>query len=172
MKKLILIFICNTFIFSAFSQGKIDQSGHLIGSIKKSDFLRKQYKGWFEYNYKNYKPDSNVVDEISKNLKDVSVMCFMGTWCKDSRLETPRFFKIMEAAKFDFNKKFKMIALNRSKKTPDNQQKGYNIIRIPTFIFYNKGDELGRFVEYPRETLEKDILKILTKKTYKHSYQR
>ena len=38
--------------------------------------------------------------------------------------------------------------------------------------FYKKGEELGRYVEYPRETMEKDILKILERKSYKHSYDK
>lgn len=159
-------------MFSVNSQAKKDRSGHLIGYAQKSDFLKNQYKGWFEYHYKKYKTDKEVVKKIKKNLKGVSVLCFMGTWCGDSKRETPRFYKIMEEANFDFKKNFQLIALNRSKKTPDNLQKGHNIIRVPTFIFYKKNKEIGRFVEYPRETMEKDILKILQKKPYKHSYEK
>jgi thiol-disulfide isomerase/thioredoxin len=166
----LIFFIATTQI--AFGQAKQDKSGHLIGYAKKSDFLKKQYKGWFEHHYKNYEPEKEIVKKIEKKLRDVTVLCFMGTWCGDSKRETPRFFKIMEAAKFDFTKNFKIIALNRLKKTPDNLQANYNIIRIPTFIFYKRGKELGRYVEYPRETMEKDILKILEGKPYKHSYDR
>jgi thiol-disulfide isomerase/thioredoxin len=95
----------------------------------------------------------------------------MGTWCGDSRRETPRFYKILEETNFDENY-FELITVNRSKKTPDNLQEGFNIIRVPTFIFYKEGKEVGRYVEYPRETLEKDILKIVTGQAYKHSYDK
>jgi thioredoxin-related protein len=64
-----------------------------------------------------------------------------------------------------------MIVLNRAKETPNNLQEGYNITNVPTFIFYKKGKEIGRFVEFPRETLEKGILKIVSGKPYKHSYK-
>ena len=65
------------------------------------------------------------------------------------------------------------VFVNSGKRTPDNLQRGFEIIRVPTFIFYDKdGKEIGRYVEYARETLEKDILKILTGKEYKHSYDR
>ena len=50
----------------------------------------------------------------------------------------------------------------------DNQQK--EIDRI--IIFYKDGKEVGRFVEYPRETMEADILKIVTQQPYKHSYDK
>lgn len=172
MKRIFLTLVLFAFVFSVNAQASKDRSGNLIGYAKKSDFLKNQYKGWFNYHYKNYQPDGIVVNKIKKNLNDVSVLCFMGTWCGDSKRETPRFYKIMESANFDFDKNFKLIALNRLKRTPDNLQEGYDIIRIPTFIFYKRGKELGRFVEYPRQTMEKDILAILEGKTYKHSYQR
>ena len=95
----------------------------------------------------------------------------MGTWCGDSRREVPKLYKVLEQVNFNMDN-LEMVALDRSKRTPDNLQKGYNIIRIPTFVFYKNGKEIGRFVEYSRETLERDILKILTTKTYKHSYQK
>lgn len=170
MKKIIFLFVFTAASLVAFGQAKQDKSGNLIGYAQKSDFLKKQYKGWFEHHYKNYQPEEKIVKEIKKNLSGVSVLCFMGTWCGDSKRETPRFYKIMEEAKFDFKKNFKLIALNRLKKTPDNLQTGYAIRRIPTFIFYKKGKELGRYVEFPRESMEKDILKIITGQPYRHSY--
>lgn len=171
-KKIIIAFFFTASTMFAFGQAKQDKKGNLIGYAKKSDFLKKQYKGWFNYHYAKYEPEKKIVQKIEKKLQGVSVLCFMGTWCGDSKRETPRFYKIMEAAKFDFEKNFKLIALNRAKKTPDNLQKDHNIIRIPTFIFYRRGKELGRYVEYPRESMEKDILKILEGKPYKHSYEK
>ena len=172
MKKLFFLLLFITFITAVNSQAKQNRNGSLIGYAQKSDFLKNQYKGWFEYYHKDYKTDKQVVQKIKRNLKGVSVLCFMGTWCWDSKREVPRFYKIMEEANFDFKNNFQLIALNRSKKTPDNLQAGHNIIRIPTFVFYKREEEIGRIVERPRETLEKDILRILERKTYKHSYQR
>ena len=65
-----------------------------------------------------------------------------------------------------------MVAVNEDKKTPDNLEKGLNIERVPTFIFYKKGKEIGRFVEYPRESVEADILKIVSGEPYKHAYEK
>jgi len=171
MKKLVLLLFISS-IFATNGQAKQDRTGNLIGYAQKSDFLKKQYKGWFEHQYKNYKTDKETIKKIKKNINGVSVLCFMGTWCGDSKRETPRFYKIMEEANFDFKRNFKLIALNRSKKTPDNLQLGLKIIRVPTFIFYKDEEEIGRYVEYPRESMEKDILKILTRQPYKHSYDK
>jgi len=53
------------------------------------------------------------------------------------------------AQKSDFLKKNIKDGLNISTK----------IIRVPNFIFYKDEEEIGRYVEYPRESMEKDILK-------------
>ena len=172
MKKILFLFVFTASVFTVNAQGKIDKTGHLLGYAEKSDFSNQKFSAWFDRNYNAYKPNEDVVKKIKKKLKGVSVVCFMGTWCGDSKRETPRFYKVMEAADFNFKKKFKLVAVNRTKKTPDNLQKGLNIIRVPTFIFYKKGKEIGRYVEYPRESMEKDFLTILTSKPYKHFYEK
>ena len=93
----------------------------------------------------------------------------MGTWCGDSKRETPHFYKILEQTDFNLNN-LELITVDVSKKTPDNLQKGFDIKRVPTFIFYRDGKEIGRYVEYARESLEKDMLKIVSGEGYKHSY--
>jgi hypothetical protein len=71
----------------------------------------------------------------------------------------------------DFNfKNLDLVTVNRFKKTPENLQEGLNILKVPTFIFYKKGKEIGRYVEYARESLEEDMLKIVSGKAYKHAY--
>ena len=103
-------------------------------------------------------------------MKGIKIKGFLGTWCGDSRREIPRFFKILDQAGFKFNN-LELIAVNRNKKTPDNLQEGFNIIRVPTFIFYKQGKEIGRYVEYAKESLEKDMLQIISEKPYKHAYE-
>ena len=58
-------------------------------------------------------------------------------------------------------------------KTANGLEKGYNVLRVPTFIFYKDGKEIGRFVEHTVNdaTLEHDILQIVSEKGYKHAYE-
>ncbi|MFT5761396.1 MAG: thiol-disulfide isomerase/thioredoxin [Polaribacter sp.] len=144
-------------------------SGDLVGIVQKEDFNQQPYSNWFQINYDNYSLDKNTAKKLKKALKNVTIKAFMGTWCVDSKRETPKFYKFLSIAEFNL-KNLEMITVNRGKRTPDDLQKGFDIKRVPTFIFYKKGEEIGRYVEYARETLEIDILKILTGKEYKHSY--
>lgn len=174
MKPLIFIASC-MLIFSGctFAQQKetIAKPNYVEGVTSQKTFKEAPYATWFNRNYDGYKLDEMAVKEIKKTLKGVTIKAFMGTWCGDSRREVPPFYKLLKATDFDEDN-LEMIAVNRSKKTSNNLQVGFNIIRVPTFIFYKKGEEIGRYVEYPRETLEKDILKILKQEPYKHSYDR
>lgn len=150
---------------------KKDANGYLIGIANKESFQDEAFKGLFNINYDEYTTNKETIEKLKTALEGYTVKGFMGSWCGDSKRETPRFYKLLDETGFNQND-FELITVDRSKKTPDNLQKGLNIIRVPTFIFYKDGEEVGRYVEYPRETLEKDILKIVTGKAYKHSYDR
>ncbi|WP_296637673.1 thioredoxin family protein [Polaribacter sp.] len=145
--------------------------GYLIGFASREAFNDNSYQYWFNDRYSSYKTDQELIAKLKPIINDFTIKGFMGTWCGDSKRETPRFYKILDETGFDQDY-FELITVGRNKKTPDNLQEGFNIIRVPTFIFYKDGEEVGRFVEYPRETLEKDILNILTGAPYKHSYDR
>lgn len=166
MKKISILVVLFFFGLQIQAQSNSD----LIGIQSKDNFKQQPYGEWFNPQYKSYKPDTKTVKEIKKHLKGISIKAFMGTWCGDSKRETPHFYKIMDEAGFNY-KNLTMVAVNRDKETPDHLEEGLNITNVPTFIFYKKGKEIGRFVEYPRETLEKDILKIVSGKPYKHSYE-
>jgi thiol-disulfide isomerase/thioredoxin len=150
---------------------KKDANGYLIGIANKESFQDEDFKDWFDSRYDEYTTDKETIDKLKTALEGYTIKGFMGSWCGDSKRETPRFYKLLDETGFNQND-FELITVDRSKKTPDNLQEGLDIIRVPTFIFYKDGEEIGRYVEYPRETLEKDILKIITGQPYKHSYDK
>lgn len=153
------------------AQSKEDRNGNLVGKLEKSDFLQGKFKAWFEPEYKEYKPAKSAVKKIKKNIDGISIKVFMGTWCHDSHREIPRFYKVMEA--IDMNvENIEVIGLTRGKRTPDDLQEGYSIKNTPSFIFYKGEKEIGRYIEQPRKSMEKDFLKIITGKPYKHTYQK
>lgn len=174
--KYFLILLCSILLVSCGSaQQEItatkNKRGDLVGFANKESFSEAPYNTWFNQRYSTFKVDETTIAEIKRNLKGVKIKGFMGTWCGDSKREMPQFYKLLEAADFNF-KNLDLVTVNRNKKTPDNLQNGYNIIRVPTFIFYKDDKEIGRYVEKARQSLQKDILKIISGQTYKHSYDR
>lgn len=141
----------------------------LLGIQKRSALEKEPYRIWFEEGYQNHVLDSSIVAKIDPLLEGVRIKTFMGTWCEDSQREIPALFKIIDETNFP-EKDLQLITVSREKDTPENLEKGLDINYVPTIIFYKNEKELGRFVESARETLEKDILTILSGEPYQHTY--
>ncbi|MRT17005.1 thioredoxin family protein [Vitellibacter sp. q18] len=141
----------------------------LLGKANRKGLQMDAFKDWFDAGYDTYSVDSETLEKIKPLLKDVTITLFMGTWCEDSQRETPHFYKILDQANYD-ESKLELITVSEEKTTPQGFEEGKNITNVPTIIFYKNNKELGRIVEYPIETLEKDMLAILSGKEYKHAY--
>ena len=118
---------------------------------------------WFNYQYKSYKPDSIVVQDIQKKLKKTQITIVFGSWCGDSKMQVGRFYKILSDAGYNMDH-LKAIAVDRALKVPGSDISNLDIKRVPTFIVSSHGKEIGRIVESPKRTLEKDLQNILQKK--------
>ena len=146
-----------------------EDSVMLLGKANRKGLQMNAFNEWFNPGYEDYKMDSEVLEQLKPLLKDVTITVFMGTWCEDSQRDTPHLYKILDNAKFN-ESKLTLITVSEEKTTPQGFEDGNNITNVPTFIFYKNQKELGRIVEYPIESLEKDMLAILSGKEYKHAY--
>lgn len=120
------------------------------------------YRSWFDYEFNSYKVDTITLNQIDMAvLKKVKIIVIIGTWCSDSQRETPRLVKIFNY--LDYNTKDVIaIGVNRKKKAPYTEVDELNIEYVPTIIFQLDGEEIGRIIESPEESLEKDMLKIIS----------
>ncbi len=152
-----------------------DRKGNpmLLGQTTKVGLQQEPFNNWFNKNFDEYQENDKIIKSIKKDLNDYSIKVFYGTWCGDSKKELPRFYKLMEALDFP-EKQLEVFALSNvkgsHKQGPNGEEKGYNIHRVPTFIFYKDGQEVNRIVEHPKETLERDIQTIITGKRYTPNY--
>ncbi len=163
MKNLYLFSILLLFSgFNLFSQEttSVSQDKMMLGEINKAAFLQDPYADWYEDEYQNYTLDVKTLYGIKDKIKSTKIKVFFGSWCSDSRREVPRFIKLLDYLGFDY-KNVQFIALDRKKAAPDYQKNIYDIQYVPTFIFFRNGKEIGRIIESPQDTLEKDIAGIL-----------
>ncbi len=145
---------------------KLEQSSPiLLGKINKLGLTNEPYHSWFSKNHTAYIPNETIIDSLKGELNQFTIKLFMGTWCGDSKREVPRFYKVLENSGYSLDR-LTTIAVDRHKSTykqsPGGEHEGLNIHRVPTFIFYKDGKEISRIVESPKNTLEKDILRILS----------
>lgn len=141
----------------------------LLGVQKRATLEASPYDTWFSDNYKQHTLDTATIQTIKSDLASSDITVFMGTWCEDSQREAPAFYKILDLAGIDSNT-IKLITVSEDKDTPEGLEDGLDITNVPTIIFSKDGKELGRIVEYPLESLEKDMAKILSGQEYKHAY--
>jgi thiol-disulfide isomerase/thioredoxin len=147
-----------------------EQEDVLLGNIDKNDLQQPPHAAWFDAMYQSYKPEEAALQIIKENINDYEIKMFMGTWCADSQLEVPKFYKLLDLSNFDFEN-LEVIAVSEDKMMPDNVMQEFDVVYVPTIIFYKNGTEAGRFVEYAQEELEMDIAKIVSGQEYKHPYQ-
>lgn len=132
----------------------------LIGRCTREAFLDDRFSEWYLKNYQNYSPDPEIISQIRSLRIQPQIVIIFATWCGDTKRNLPAFMKISDLVDFD-EKNFTMIAVNRRMKADNLDIGEYHVERVPTFIFFNEGKEIGRIIENPIETLEKDLLKIL-----------
>ncbi len=139
----------------------LSQEPMLLGYTDRKAFQDTSFSWWFNSVYDTYKVDTAAVQNLADSLKDVKITIVMGTWCSDSRREVPKFFKILDKIKYP-SSDVTIITVGRDRKGRGEETKGLDIELVPTFIFYKNGKELGRIVESPKVSLEKDMEKILS----------
>ncbi len=110
--------------------------------------------------YNNYQPDFETLDSLEGKLDNINIKIVFRSTCSDSREQLPRLFKILNELNYDVNP-ITLIGVNREKQGLSNETEGLELELVPTIIFYKNGNEIGRIVETPVESLEKDLLKVL-----------
>jgi len=146
------------------------QQNMLLGEFQKEELQQKPFSNWFSPNYKEFTPDSEAMAIINENIDDYKIKVLMGTWCGDSKREVPKLLKILDKTDFNY-KNIEMVAVDYNKTTPSKIEEELDVHHVPTIIFYKNNKEVNRFVEYSQgESIEGDLAKIVSGKSYKNSY--
>jgi hypothetical protein len=143
-----------------FATDSVTHERILIGPVERSAF---QDSSWYGDNYSLYKPQAELIHRIDSLGVGDSVCVVFGSWCSDSHMWVPMFLSLadstMLAGKIGF------IAVPRSKSWREQLTSGLGIEKVPTFIFYHGGKEIGRIIEEPKGDIGDNIVKILEGKS-------
>ena len=176
MAAIVLLYACTPRIADTKNKLSVDNGGKpmLIGTCTKSALKQTPFSEWFNKNYTGYKVNDTVIAAIRPLMKGKSFLLFMGTWCGDSKREIPRMFKILKDCGIR-KSQIKLVMVDNHdstyKQSPGHEETGLNIHRVPTMIVYENNHELGRIVESPVVSLERDLLAILNGDNYKPNYR-
>ena len=165
MLKIIFIFLFTFNTVISFAQINENKSRILYGTVFKNSLTIPPFDSWFNTGYESYKPKPETILQLKKlNLKNYTVQIFLGTWCGDSKREVPRFMRLANEIGFPIGN-IQLIAVGDPdslyKQSPQHEEKGLGIFRVPAFIIYKNGVELNRINEFPVSSLENDLLNII-----------
>lgn len=137
-----------------------EEEKHLCGPFDLSVLTTDTtYANWYQESIDEFEIDLDEADWQEK-LQDMKVDIYLGTWCGDSKNWVPKFVKLWDALELD-REQLNFIALydddDRYKQGPNGEEKGKNIHRVPTFIFYEGEEEVARIVEHPNNDLITDV---------------
>jgi len=85
----------------------------IIGPITLEDLKKEPFAEWFNTEYENYAPFGKTIAQLDAVQEDVAVTIFMGTWCSDSKMHVPAFFRILD--EFAFSGEVQIIGVDRDK---------------------------------------------------------
>jgi len=146
---------------SAASPARPPAPAPLIGHVTRASL--EEYVTWKTLRAQDYTPDAEAVRTIAAHGRDVDTLLILATWCSDSKRDVPRFFKILDAAGLGLDR-VTLVGVDRTKKDAEGLAERHGVTRVPTFVFFRGGTEIGRVVERPVTTLEADLAAILVKR--------
>jgi len=161
---LVLTFFTLSLIAQDLNKVVVDEKSQkevLLGKCDRNGLNSDLFKEYFSKGYSGYTPDQSVINQLKKKKKGIKIMIVMGSWCGDSQDQVPAFYKILDEMKFE-EINLELVAVDRTKTAGAYDISGLNIQRVPTFVFYRDNRELGRIVETPLGTLEKDMMVIFS----------
>lgn len=145
----------------------------LLGQHPRQDLQKEPYGTWFNPNYANYVVDTSTVTILSPLLRHKDFLIFMGTWCPDSKREVPRMLHTLDACNVPRDRVHIVMVDYRPpmyKQSPGHEEKGKYISHVPDLLVFDRGREIGRVVESPVVSLEKDLLAIVNNQPYHPQY--
>jgi tetratricopeptide (TPR) repeat protein len=160
---------------------------HLLGKCRTQDLRQAPQHQWFDEGYNAYTPNGEIIGKAARtlsksDLRELTFTVFFGSWCGDSKREVPRFVKTVHQLETALgysleqaNEALQFVGVSSQdsayKRSPSGEERGQDIYRVPTMIISHKGKELGRIVEFPVESLERDLLTIIRREPYHANYR-
>lgn len=133
----------------------------MLGPLTKEAIL-KGFPDW-EAVAAAYNPNPACLQKLKAVQQPVRIEIFLGTWCSDSKNHVSAYFKILDMTDNPLIQTI-YIGIPRDKAArPKYLPQAKNIEKLPTFLVYKDGKELGRIIETPVQSVEENLLAILNK---------
>ncbi len=114
-------------------------------------------------NYESYLPDSAIIIDLKCIEQPFIIRVFGGNWCSDTHAGVPALYKVLDQIGLNAQR-IEYIRVGRNKipvdLSPANLDEGVGPVPL-VIVMNHMGKEMGRIIEIPKESWEKDLLTIL-----------
>lgn len=162
---LCIFLLCSTQIIAQSSSDstiQTDTAAVLVGEFQRAELQVGDFGTIFRNEYQNYEVDVETIRNLENSVYKYSIVIVLATWCHDTHVQVPRFYRILDELDYETSY-IKNICLDRKKLADGIDISKLNIDKVPTFIFFDGDKEIGRIVETPQISLEKDTYQLLSK---------
>jgi len=163
LKSLLLVgsILLSTLTFAQTTASKASNSKKVLkGKIEMKTLMNDSEFAWFYTGVNSYQPNDNMLNYIKDNRGKFNVVAVVGTWDEQSRKLLPALYKIMILGGSPDEQ---VTTYGVDEKLDGAMPQDYKAKKLPTFIFFRDGKEIGRISGDVGESLESDIAKILLK---------
>ncbi|MCO6496553.1 MAG: thioredoxin family protein [Chitinophagaceae bacterium] len=139
----------NTANHPLYQTGTHPETGEKIylGSIRRSDIDVPEFPFFAEGQAAYTNVSADAVEALKNNKDKIHLIIFMGTWCEDSHVVIPGFYKLVDASGFP-EERIAMFAVDQNKELPNHLPQAMNVHNVPTIIVMENGKEKGRLIEF------------------------
>ncbi len=115
--------------------------------------------------YDNFQPPADMLEALkAKFVGDMRIDVYLGLWCPDSRNNVPLFLKLLDRLGTSVPVRYFGVPRKASRDVKYYVEE-FKVERVPSFIFYRDGKEIGRIVENPKAGMVEDVFDIVFKDT-------
>lgn len=113
--------------------------------------------------YDKFEPQADLLDALKSRIgPDMKIDVYLGLWCPDSRNNVPPFIRILDRLGTGVQVRYFGVP-RKANRDVKYYVEEFQVEKVPTFIFYRDGKEIGRIVENPKTGLVEDIFDIVFK---------
>jgi len=127
--------------------------------VARENMLKDQ--AWMD-EYQKYTPDQALLDGLKARIgSNLKVDVYFAFWCDDSKNNVPRFIRILDS----LGTSELQVTFYEVDRKANSEIKYYEdslrIERVPTFVFFRGGKEIGRIIENPKRDMTEDFLTVV-----------
>lgn len=158
----LIILNCNCFTQSTFSINLTDKGKtELVGELTIDE--------WNQYSKQDttspnddllHMPNISELKLVFKQNKNLKIIIVGASWCGDTEVSFPIFFKIIKMLDLEPNR-YTIYGINRAKTEPKEVCHDYHIEKVPTLIVFDGKAEINRIIETPNVSWDEDLLNII-----------